>query len=179
MIMNVFENDGQNEGIASSSLVPDKSMLMPMAGDCCGAAATTGSSSEGATALQSKVPAVTRRVRFLEDVMLHSNDITRHDGDFDKNCTYGLLKSNSSTFTSFKKGAIMDFDDDASLDDALNDDIVENTTNEIEDSMSFSAVMSFAAEAATADVGEERRQHFRWACAPRTKKTATGEAVDF
>ena len=165
--MNILiEIEDQNEGIAPSSLsvVPEKSKQKSTA-DCCGT--TTGSHNE-TKSLQSKVPAVTRRVRFLEEVMVPFNN-----NDLNINRSDGLLQSNASRGTVFKN--CMDFDDDASLDSL--DDGDNGIANEIEDSMSLSAIFFSAAEAA--DVEEERRQHIRWACAPRTNKSAKGESMSY
>jgi hypothetical protein len=118
---------------------------------------------DGTDNTHSKASGVIRRVRFLEKVVPRSNSI-RHDADCEESRRLDAVQPCKSTVTS-KEAPV--FDDEGSL-DTLNG--IESA-NDVDESMSLSDLLLFAAEAA-ADVDEERRQHFLWSCAPRTKQTS-------
>lgn len=123
---------------------------------------------EGTEDVQSKLPEVIRRVRFHEDVVPRSINI-RNDEDIDNKCSMDTLQPCNSTFTSRH---VPEFDDEGSLDTLDGID----SANDHDQSMSLSDLLLYAVEAIS-DVDEERRQHFRWSCAPRTKTTPTLESV--
>jgi hypothetical protein len=161
----IMQSDVQNGGLADTSLpvVPSASKQTATTSDFC----IIGG---GTVDIQSKIPELIRRVRFLEDVVPRSSNITQHDEDNCKSRSLDTLKPPNSTFPSTQ---VPDFDDEGSIDTL---DGIDSANDNNDDSLSLSDLLLYAAEA-KADVDEERRQHFLWSCAPRTKKTETLESV--
>lgn len=161
----MMQSDDQNGGLieVATSLVTGAHKQMATSSDFCIVR-------EGTEDKQLKAPELIRRVRFLEDVVPRSNNI-RHDAVCDKSRSLDTpTKPCKSKFTSKH---VPDFDDEGSLDTL---DGIDSSANDNDESLSLSDLLLFAAEA-MADVDEERRQHFRWSCAPRTKTTPTLESV--